>query len=95
MAPPSCASARRTHTQTRTHAQPRGRRARLLTKRPHTTHTPRPPPPTHSLADFKGYSTGDPKRRVNAGTLLGYVGLFGLVGTAAKIAIDLLSSSSK
>jgi hypothetical protein len=42
--------------------------------------------------DFKGYSTGDPKKRINAGTALGYVGLFGLVGTAAKIAFDLLSS---
>ena len=31
-------------------------------------------------------------KRINAGTALGYVGLFGLVGTAAKIAFDLLSS---
>ncbi|GBF93639.1 microsomal glutathione S-transferase [Raphidocelis subcapitata] len=35
---------------------------------------------------FNGYSTGDPDKRVNAGTLAGYIGLFGLVGTAIKIA---------
>lgn len=41
---------------------------------------------------FKGYSTGDPQKRINAGTLVGYVGLFGLIGTAIKIAADAFTS---
>jgi hypothetical protein len=36
---------------------------------------------------FQGYSSGSPSKRVNPGTLVGYVGLFGLLGTAIKIAI--------
>ncbi|KAF6259335.1 microsomal glutathione S-transferase 3-like protein [Scenedesmus sp. NREL 46B-D3] len=39
----------------------------------------------------QGYSTGDPQKRVNYLTALGYVGIFGLVGTSIKFAADLLS----
>ncbi|KIY95910.1 glutathione S-transferase [Monoraphidium neglectum] len=38
------------------------------------------------IAYFEGYSSGDPTKRVNVGTLIGYIGLFGLAGTCIKIA---------
>jgi hypothetical protein len=40
---------------------------------------------------LQGYSSGDPQKRVNYVTMLGYVGIFGLVGTSIKFAVDLLS----
>lgn len=40
---------------------------------------------------FRGYSTGDPKKRVNYGTSLMYVGILGLAVTATKAAVELLA----
>ncbi|KAI8467078.1 MAG: hypothetical protein J3K34DRAFT_45162, partial [Monoraphidium minutum] len=39
------------------------------------------------VAYMEGYSTGNPEKRMNAGTAVGYVGLFGLVGTCITIAV--------
>jgi glutathione S-transferase len=43
---------------------------------------------------FRGYSTGDPKKRVNKGTALMYVGVLGLAITAIKAAGEALLRSS-
>lgn len=40
------------------------------------------------VAYMEGYSTGNPDKRVNIGTAIGYIGLFGLVGTCIKIAVS-------
>lgn len=42
------------------------------------------------VAYFKGYSTGDPKKRMNRGTALMYVGILGLAVTALKAAGETL-----
>lgn len=44
---------------------------------------------------FRGYSTGDPARRVNWGTSLMYVGVLGLAVTAAKVAVEALAGRGK
>lgn len=41
---------------------------------------------------IKGYSTGDPARRINPGTMLYVVGLLGLQITCLKGAYDLITS---
>jgi hypothetical protein len=43
------------------------------------------------LGSLQGYSKGDPQKRVNYVTALGYVGIFGLVGTTIKFAADMFS----
>eukprot|EP00775_Hariotina_reticulata_P013317 gene13317-13446_t len=40
----------------------------------------------------EGYSSGDPKKRINYVTGLTYVGILGLLGTTIKFAYDLLQS---
>lgn len=42
------------------------------------------------VAYFKGYSTGDPKARMNKGTMCMYVGILGLAITALKAAGETL-----
>jgi len=39
---------------------------------------------------FRGYSSGNPEKRVNYGTSLMYVGVLGLAITAAKAAVETL-----
>jgi hypothetical protein len=41
---------------------------------------------------LQGYSSGDPKKRINYVTGLGYLGILGLLGTTIKFACDLLQS---
>lgn len=42
------------------------------------------------IAYVQGYSTGDPEKRINPLVALNYVGLLGLMGTAIKIAVDMM-----
>jgi glutathione S-transferase len=42
------------------------------------------------ISYFRGYSTGDPAKRINAGTSLMYVGALGLAVTAGKAAVEAL-----
>lgn len=42
------------------------------------------------VAYFRGYSTGSPAKRINAGTSLMYVGALGLAVTAGKAAVEAL-----
>jgi hypothetical protein len=39
---------------------------------------------------LQGYASGDPERRGNPLFLIADVGMFGLVGTAIKVAVDLI-----
>jgi len=44
---------------------------------------------------LQGYSSGDPKKRINYVTGLSYVGILGLLGTTIKFAYDLLQQRVK
>lgn len=48
--------------------------------------------PACHATTLQGYSSGDPSRRGNALFLAAEMGMFGLVGTAVKAAVDLLRS---
>lgn len=43
---------------------------------------------------LQGYCSGNPDKRMNIGTSLQYVGMFGLIGTALKFAYDLLNGET-
>eukprot|EP00611_Tribonema_gayanum_P025666 TRINITY_DN590_c0_g1_i1.p2 TRINITY_DN590_c0_g1~~TRINITY_DN590_c0_g1_i1.p2 ORF type:complete len:162 (-),score=33.23 TRINITY_DN590_c0_g1_i1:380-865(-) len=44
------------------------------------------------ISYYKGYSSGDPKKRLNPGTAVGYIGLFGLLGLGFEVVARLITS---